>query len=410
MQGGTKAKRRGDLRAAFAFFRRALAIAETIDLPPGERLVTRGLTAHARMTIEASQEVLDEIATLVTELRALPPTAVLVELLEVLSHDVSDKDLAAATALDQEAIATARAIGDADTIANALLQSAWAWWVQGDLGAQRRALLEALQHIEATGAERQLGTVLGWLGANTAFRGAFVESGEYAVRANERAASSGSSLQRAEALRGVVFTALGHGELDVAVRVAKEAVDAAIDAGALQDIGSNYGLLGIALHAAGEFGQAREAHERAINRLAGPPLRGFRAEARTQLVKTLVSLGEISEARRQAETARAEVAASDVYTIATTTAALAAVCAAERAPEEAERLYRQALEGIGPSGYVLLRMQMQRDFASFVLDRGRAAEARPLLEEVRDFFDTPVTPFERQRTEALLRRCAAVPR
>jgi len=112
-------------------------IAEAIDLPPGERLATRGLAAHARMTIEASQEVLDEIATLVTELRALPPTVVLVDLLQVLSYDVSDKDLAAATALDQEAIAAARAIGDADTIADALVRSAWAWWVNGDLDAQR---------------------------------------------------------------------------------------------------------------------------------------------------------------------------------------------------------------------------------------------------------------------------------
>ena len=410
MEAGTKAKQRGDLRAALAFFRRALTIAEAIDLPPGERLVTRGFVAHARMTIEASQEVLDEIATLVTELRALPPTVVLVDLLYVLSYAVSDKDFAATIALDQEAIATARAVGDADTIAEAVLRSAWAWWVHGDLDAQRRLLLEALQHIEATSAERHLSMVLGWLGANTAFRGAFVESAEYAVRANERAAASGSSLQRADSLRGVVFTALWRGELDVAVKVAKETVDAAIDAGALKDIGNNYGLLGIALDAAGEFEQAREAHERAIDRLSGPPLQGLRAEARTPLVKTLVSLGKIADARRQAETARAEVAADDVYTIASTTAALAAVCAAEGAPAEAEPLYRRALEGIGRSGYALARMQMQRDFASFLIDHGRSAEARTLLEEVRDFFDTPVTPFERQRTEALLQRSAAVPR
>ena len=89
-----------------------------------------------------------------------------------------------------EAQAT-RAIGDADTIAHALFLSHWAWWVNGDLDATRRALLEALQHIEATGAERHLGEVLGALGASAAFRGAFVEAAEYAVRANERAASSG---------------------------------------------------------------------------------------------------------------------------------------------------------------------------------------------------------------------------
>jgi class 3 adenylate cyclase/tetratricopeptide (TPR) repeat protein len=409
MEAGTKAKRRGDLRAALAFFRRALVVAAAIDRPAAELLATRALAADARMDVEASQEVLDEIASLVTELRTVPPTTVLVDLLQRLSYEIGEKDLAAATALDREAIAAARAIGDADTIAEALLRSAWPSWVNGDLEAQRRWLQEALQHIEATGAERHLGTVLTWLGANTAFGGAFVEAVEYSVRANERAAASGSPVQRLDALRGAVITAVWRGELDVAVTVAKQALAAAIDAGALRDIGVNYGFLGNALGAAGEFRQAREEHERAIDRLSGP-LQGLRAEARTQLVKVLVSLGEIPEARRQADLARAEVAANDAYTVATTTAALAAVCAAEGTPGEAERLYRQALEGIGRSGYLLLRMEMQRDFASFLIDRGRAAEARPLLEEVRDLFDTPVTSFERQRTEALLQRCAAVPR
>jgi len=322
MEAGTKAKRRGDLRAALAFFRRALIVAEAIDLPAAERLATRGLAAGARMTIEASQEVLDEIAMLVTELRASPPTAVLVDLLQVLSSDVSDKDFAAATALDREAIATARAVGDADTIADALLRSHWAWWVNGDLDASRRALLEALQHSESTGAERHLSTVLGLLGFNAAVRGAFVEGVEYSVRANERAAASGSSLQRAITLLGVVWAALWRGDLRAAVERAQQGVDAAIDAGARATIGSNYWFLGDALDAAGELGRAREAHERAIEHLSGPPSQGLRAEARTRLVKTLVRLGDLGEARRQAETSRAEVAAHDVYTLATAAAEL----------------------------------------------------------------------------------------
>jgi class 3 adenylate cyclase/tetratricopeptide (TPR) repeat protein len=410
IEAGTKAKRRGDLRAALAFFRRALAITGAINLPTGERLLTLATVAGARMALDPSQELLDEIGTLVAELRGSPPTEVLVELLQVLSYDVSDKDLAAATALDQEAIATARAIGDADTIAHALFLSHWAWWVNGDLDAARRALLEALQHIEATGAERHLSECLGSLGATAAFRGAFVEAVEYAVRANERAASSGSSLQRVDGLRGLMWAAFWRGDLGAAVETAQRSLDAAIDAGARVSIGGGYWSLGDMLDAAGDLRQAREAHQRAIDRLSGQPSQGLRAEARTRLVKTLVSLGEIPEARRQAVLAQAEVGSNDAYTVATTTAALAAVCAAEGASDEAERLYRQALEGIGRSGYLLLRMQMRRDFARFLIDRGRFAEARLLLEEVRDFFDTAVTPFERQRTEALLQRCAAVPR
>jgi class 3 adenylate cyclase/tetratricopeptide (TPR) repeat protein len=409
MEVGTKAKRRGDLRAALAFFRRALAVAEAIDLPAAERLATRALVAGARMAVEASQEVLDEIATLVTELRTVPPMTVLVDLLQVLSFDRSDKDLAAATALDREAVTAARAIGDADTIAHALERSHWAWWVNGNIDAQRRALLEALQHIESTGAERHLSSVLGWLGASAGVRGTFVDAVEYAVRAKERAAASGSSLQRAITLRGVMSAALWRGELRVAVDSARQGVDAAIDAGARAAIGVNYWFLGTALDAAGELGQAREAHERAIEHLSGPPSQGLRAEARTRLVKTLVSLGELHEARRQAELARAEVAANDVYTVATAAAALGAVCAAEGTPEQAEGLFREALERIAPTGYAYLHMEIRRDYAAFLLAHGRGAEARPILEEVRAFFDSPATPFEHQHAEALLQRCATVP-
>ena len=409
IEAGTKATRRGDLRAALAFFRRSLAIAETIDLPAGERLATRGLAANARMTIESSQEVLDEIATLVAELRTIPPTTALVDLLQVLSSDVCDKDLAAATALDREAIAAARAIGDADTIAHALLRSAWAWWVNGDLEAQRRALLEALRHIEATGAERHLSAVLRWLGESAGSRGAFVEAVEYNVRASERAAASGSSLQRAFTLPGLAWAELWRGDLGAALERAHSAVDAAIDAGARVEIGVNYWFLGGVLDAAGEPGQARAAHQTAIDHLSGQPSQGLRAEARTRLAKTLVTLGDLDGARRQAELARGEVAANDVYTLATAAAALAAVCAAEGTPEDAERLFREALERIAPTGFAFVHMEIRRDYAAFLVAQGRGAEARTILEEVRVFFDSPATPFERQRTEALLQRCATVP-
>jgi hypothetical protein len=55
-------------------------------------------------------------------------------------------------------------------------------------------------------------------------------------------------------------------------------------------------------------------------------------------------------------------------------------------------------------------MEINRDFGTFLIDRGRASEARPLIEAVRAFYDTPATPWMRERAEALLRRCAPVPR
>jgi hypothetical protein len=119
-------------------------------------------------------------------------------------------------------------------------------------------------------------------------------------------------------------------------------------------------------------------------------------------------LGELGEARRQAELARAEVGPDDSLTVATAAWALAVVCAAEGRPDEAARLYEEARERIGLTGYRLADMNIQRDYARFLIETGRAGEARPLLDEVRAFYDTPETAFELERTNVLLKRTAAV--
>ena len=410
LDAGAKAKGRGDLPAALGFFRRALAIAEAIDLPAAERLATRGQVVAARLAVEGPQEVLDEIATLVAQLRPLAPTSVFVELLQHLSYDRADKDVAAASALDREAVAAARGIGDPDTLVRAIYQSHWVPWVAGDIDAERGTLLEALQLAGSTGATRHLSEVLGGLAAGAAMHGDLVQAVEYVARSNERAIASGSSLQRCQVSAGMAWSAYWRGDLRTAIELARQGVAFAIDAGVRLLIATHHMTLGEILDLAGELREARTEHERAIEGLAGDAWSGQRAEARTRLVKTLVSLGDIADARRQAELARAEVEPSDVYTVATSAAALAAVSAAEGDASEAERLYREALETIGRSGYVLQRMDISRDFGTFLIDRGRANEARPLLEALRTFFDTPVTPQPLKQAEALLQRCAAVPR
>jgi class 3 adenylate cyclase/tetratricopeptide (TPR) repeat protein len=408
LAAGTKATQRGDQRAALAFFRRTLAIAEAIDLPAVDRLTTRGQLAAARMAVEGSQEVLDEIASLVGELRTLPPTTTFVELLQLLSYDLADKDAGQASALDREAVAAARTIGDPNTVVRALERSHWVPWVAGDIDEERRLLREALAYAESTGAEQHLSRVLGGLGAGAAMHGDLLEAVEYATRSYERAIASGSSVERSHILTGVSWFTMWRGDLLGAVALARERVTISIDLGVRLSIATSHSALGEMLDLAGDLREARVEHERAIEGLAGKPWAGSRAEARTRFVKTLVSLGDIPEARRQADLARAEVEDTDIYTVATSTAALAAVSAAEGTAEEAERLYRQALEAIGRSGYVLQRMDINRDFGTFLIDHGRAAEARAVLETVRTFYDTPVTPWPREQVEALLQRCAAV--
>jgi len=410
MASGMKARQRGDLRASRSFFERALAVAGGIELAPLDRLSTRGLLSVARFRLEGSDGTLEEIASLASELRRHPPTVVLVDLLQAQSGQLSDKDAAAAAALDREAIDLARAVGEPETIAWAMLRSHWVPWVAGDLETQRRVLAEAYAYIEASGARGALGEALEWLRLNAWELGAFQEMAAYARREQAWASAHGSAIQRAYSSVGLAQAAHMRGDLGAALAFARQSVELAVDAGVRESIGINQWFVAEALVAAGDLAGARAALEISVGALEGTSLQGFRAEARTQLARTLVTLGDLGEARRQAELARAEVGPDDGLTIATAAWALAAVCAAEGRPDDAARRYQEARARIGLTGYRVVDMQIQRDYARFLIETGRAAEARPLLEAVRAFYDTPETPFERERTDLLLKRCVAVTR
>jgi class 3 adenylate cyclase/tetratricopeptide (TPR) repeat protein len=407
---GARAKQRGDIRASRRFCERALAVAEAIELPPVDLLSTRAELSIARFRLGAATDGVDELAALASDLRAQRPTAVLVELLQTASVALSDRDAAAAAALDREAIDVARALGDPETIAFAMIRSHWIPWAAGDLEAQSRVLADGYAYIETSGARGALGMALGWLGGNAWQRGAFRDMAAYARRHHEWAAANGSAIQRGAAAIGLVRAALLRGDFAAGLTAARESLAFVTDSGIPQRIGTGSWDLADALAANGDLPGARAALESGIQTLAGTTLQGFRSETRTRLARILVQLGDLDEARRQAELGRAEVGPDDIYTIATAAWALATVCAAERRTDEAERLYREARERIGTTGYRLMAMEIQRSYATFLIDTRRAAEAQPLLNEVRAFFDTPETAFERDRTDALLQRCAAVKR
>jgi len=329
--------------------------------------------------------------------------------LEALSGSLADKDATAAAALDREAIAIARAVGEPETIAWAMVNSHWVPWVAGDLETQRRVLADAHAYAEASGAQRALGTAQQWLRLNAWQRGAFHEMAAYARREHEWAGTRGSAVQRAYAAAGLATAAQLRGDLGAALAFARQSVESAVDAGARTEIGVTHWFVADALAAAGDLAGARAALESSVDVLERGG-QGFRAEARTRLARTLVTLGDLAEARRHAELARAEVGPDDSFTIATTQWALAAVAAAEGRSDDAGRLYEEARARVRRTGYRVVAMDIERDYAQFLIETGRSAEARPVLEAVRAFYDTPETPFERERTDALLQRCAAVKR
>ena len=408
---GTRANKRGDARASRTFFERALAVAGGIEIPPLDRLSARAELVMVRSRLgESSGTSFDELSALAAELRPHPPTAVLVDILLSLSTQLSDKDPSAAGSLAREAIGVARALGDPEIIAFAMLRSHWLTWAVGDLEAQRRVLADAWAYIQVSGAQGAISGTLSWLRGNALQRGAFGEMAEYARRSHEWTSAHGSAIQRSGALAGLSTTALLRGDLSGSLAAAREALELAIDSGMRQRVGTTYWGVAESLEANGDLDGARDALESSIRTLEGPDAQGFRAEARTQLARILVQLGDLRSARMHAELAQAEVGPDDIYTIATAGWSLATVCAAEGRADEADALYREARERIGSTGYRLVSMNVQRSYARFLIETGRAAAARPLLEEVRAFYDTPESAFELGLTESLLRLSESVAR
>ncbi|HET8568439.1 MAG TPA: adenylate/guanylate cyclase domain-containing protein [Candidatus Limnocylindria bacterium] len=405
MAAGRKARQRADAHASLAFHRRAQAIAQATAAPAAERVAAAGLAASARLQIESSDEALAEVRALLPEARAAGPSEALVALLVDTSFRTFD-DKEQAFALDREAVEVARALRDPETIAFALFQSSWTPWGVGDLDMQRRCLLDALEHMRASGARRMEFGCLAWLANNGYMRGDFAAAHAYHEEAARRVAEGSSPLQRMFLTRQRGGWALSRGDLATAASLERDQLRQAQDLGLRSQIGVAHMWLARVLRDSGDLAAARAALESAVAMLAPAAEVAFRAEARAQLARVCVAMGDLEEARAQADTARAEVEADDAFTQCTSRSALAQVRAFEGRAVEAEGLFREALEGIARTGYRALHAEYRRDYGAFLLDQGRVAEARRELEAVRAFFGSDLVALERDKTDALLRRAA----
>ena len=374
-------------------------------MPGADRVTARGLVAVCRMGIEGSQELIDEIEELIPLARAAP-SQVLVDLLLALFDPFTDRDPERARTLARDAVAVARELGEPETIARALVHAHMVPWALGDFEEHRRVLAEADAYMRASGARGAASECLGWLAINAQWSGDFEAAAGYVEGLERLARASGSPAQLGLVLQIRSVMALARGDIDSARTAAEASLAAHRDSGVQLEIGIAPWFIAEALAAAGELTAAIAALRTSIDDLAAPALQGYRAETRARLALLLLEAGDVAGARREAMLARAEVAPRDAFTVASSTASVAAVHAAEGDHESADRLYREALEAWGRTGYAYELACLRRDYAAFLVDRGRVAEARLLLERVLAFFVSPLVARERALTEDVLRRCA----
>ena len=136
-------------------------------------------------------------------------------------------------------------------------------------------------------------------------------------------------------------------------------------------------------------------------------MRSALPETQWRLARAYLALGDVKAAREHAEAGRASVSDTDVFSVATTRAALARVCAAEGRAGEADRLFTEAIEGLRQTGYRVMRGEIERDYAEYLIDRGRVDEARPHLASAQEAASDLQAVLRRRKLESLLRRIGA---
>ncbi|MBI2324641.1 MAG: AAA family ATPase [Chloroflexi bacterium] len=399
----TRARHRSDLNAATALYSRAAEIGETIGLLMTERVEAEGFSALTGYYVEGTSEAVARLDRVIEAARQAGPSEVLVRLLSQRGFiarldESSDKFF-------EEGIAVARATGDPALIAHAMTLSNAQAWARGDLITHEVVLREAYEFMKRTGAKADLGICLVWLATNALQRGAFTEGEAYLDEATAEAEGSGSKFQLWAVRRQAARAAIARAEHARAVRLANEAVALAHEVGAKRLVGLAYVRLGDALYEAGENAQARTILEQALQAIDRETMREAYVEVRWKLARAALASGDRESALAHAGSARE--AAWDIYSNATAAATLAAVRDAEGDRTGAERLYREALATVIPTGFAQLRADIQRELARHYVRYGDAASAEPLIAALIDFYKDPLASRRRDEAQALRRAAEA---
>jgi tetratricopeptide (TPR) repeat protein len=103
--------------------------------------------------------------------------------------------------------------------------------------------------------------------------------------------------------------------------------------------------------------------------------RGVLPDLQSSLVETLAALGKIEEAERLALEVKESVRPDDPHLGVTVFATFAVVRAAQGRDEEAEELFRSALEQTRTRGFAILELEVLERFVAFYRERGREDDA-----------------------------------
>jgi class 3 adenylate cyclase/tetratricopeptide (TPR) repeat protein len=306
----------------------------------------------------------------------------------------------ALAALAEVALNRGGDVAEADRLANLALEAAapddrepridalhvlytGAWWRGRLTDAERYARDQLALAAESDRPDFESRAALDLAGVQTA-RGEYDEAEPLIARSLELADESGSIVARGWALLSAGDLASWRGDYDQAERDHAQARELFEEAGVSSALGRVlFRQATVAWNREDVDASERYARE-AIRTLAPLEDRGTLCEVQRRLAEVLLVRGKVDEAERYATAAVETVGTQDMSSQATTKATLGRIRAAQGRHDEAEALFREALDILDATDYQRFQSDAVRDLAQLLRDRGRDDEAEAFERRLAD--------------------------
>jgi tetratricopeptide (TPR) repeat protein len=248
-------------------------------------------------------------------------------------------------------------------------------WSIGELDEHEQIVREALQLARDIDNKAMESEALQSLASNMLARLRLDEAHVCLRQAVELAEETGSIVSRGVALRFLGVLHMERGDLDPAEAALEESISLLAEADAAWSLGRALNYAAWVARRKGNVQRAEKLFRESIRILQPIEDRATLCESQRGLAELLVELGRVDEAETFALAARETVGPQDATSIASTTAALGAVRAAQGRVEEAEQLFREAVAGLEGTGFRRNQLELTEMLARFLRERGRADEA-----------------------------------
>jgi class 3 adenylate cyclase/tetratricopeptide (TPR) repeat protein len=264
-----------------------------------------------------------------------------------------------------------------------------AYWV-GDLTDAERYLTEELEMARA--AERKDLESIAFLERAQVLRAKLEldEAELQLAQARDLAEQSGAVASRGWVLSSWGRIYLLQGQLEQAEEAAQEAKRLFSETGAVWAVAKALNLGAWVAWQRGDLMQADKRFRESIRLLKPLGDRAALCESQRGLAELLLERGRVEEAEGFALEARETVGQQDVSSQATTATSLAMVRAAQGRDDEAEELFRSAVDTVTGTDFREHLYEVLRPYAQFLRERGREEEAERLEEQRAELF--PAAP------------------